>query len=124
MKKLLLAIILLHFSCLLEAQKKNESFRLNIRKSTGAIIIDGKGDDSAWKDTEVAKDFFMVLPMDDGPAKEPSARVPGRTRIDGYSQRPSAGNSANLPTRTPPSTRHGRPRSGRTRSRTAYSWWR
>ncbi|MCK5441585.1 MAG: carbohydrate binding family 9 domain-containing protein [Maribacter sp.] len=52
------------------AQKKNESFRLNIRKATSAIVIDGVGDDLAWKDTDVADDFFMVLPMDEGKANE------------------------------------------------------
>ncbi|MGB5556244.1 MAG: hydrolase, partial [Flavobacteriaceae bacterium] len=52
------------------AQKKNEAFRLNIRKATAEITIDGVGDDRAWQDTDVAKDFFMVLPMDDGPANE------------------------------------------------------
>ena len=54
------------------AQKKNESFRLNIRKTIAPIVIDGVGDDLAWKNTDVAKDFFMVLPMDEGKAKEKS----------------------------------------------------
>lgn len=52
------------------AQKINASFRLNIRKATGPIIIDGIGDDKAWMDTDVAKDFYMVLPMDEGKANE------------------------------------------------------
>ncbi len=52
------------------SQKKNEAFRLNIRKASGSITIDGVGDDKAWQDTDVAKDFFMVLPMDDGLANE------------------------------------------------------
>ncbi len=52
------------------SQKKNEAFRLNIRQATSPIIIDGIGDDQAWQDTDVAKNFFMVLPMDDGPANE------------------------------------------------------
>jgi hypothetical protein len=54
------------------AQKKNESFRLNIRKTIAPIVIDGVGDDLAWKNTDVAKDFFMVLPMDKGKANEKS----------------------------------------------------
>ena len=45
------------------AQKKNEAFRLNIRKTTLPIIIDGIANDRAWQDTDVADDFFMVLPM-------------------------------------------------------------
>ncbi|MBT8300267.1 MAG: carbohydrate binding family 9 domain-containing protein [Maribacter sp.] len=54
------------------AQKKNESFRLNIRKTTATIVIDGVGDELAWNNTDVAKDFFMVLPMDKGKAIEKS----------------------------------------------------
>ena len=54
------------------AQKKNESFRLNIRKISSPIVIDGVGDDQAWENTEVAKDFFMVLPMDNDMANEKS----------------------------------------------------
>ena len=54
------------------SQKKNASFRLNIRKATGPITIDGTGNDSAWKDTDLATDFFMVLPMDKGKANEPT----------------------------------------------------
>lgn len=65
---LLFCVILITFQ--MGAQKKNESFRLNIRKATSAIVIDGVGDDLAWKDTDVADDFFMVLPMDEGKANE------------------------------------------------------
>lgn len=52
------------------SQKENASFRLNIRKATGPIAIDGMGNDKAWQDVDVAKDFFMVLPMDTGKANE------------------------------------------------------
>lgn len=54
------------------AQKKNESFRLHIRRATAPIVIDGVADDSAWQDTDVADDFFMVLPMDGQKALEKS----------------------------------------------------
>ncbi|MEA1785339.1 DUF5916 domain-containing protein [Arenibacter sp. GZD96] len=54
----------------LHAQKKNESFKIHIRKTVFPIILDGVGDEQAWKDTDVAKDFFMVLPMDTGKAQE------------------------------------------------------
>ena len=54
------------------AQKKNADFTLNIRKASGPIIIDGRADDLAWQDTEVATDFFMVLPMDEGKATQES----------------------------------------------------
>lgn len=63
----LLFISVLQFSY---AQKKNESFRLHIKKTNQKIIIDGIGDDAAWQATEVAKDFHMVLPMDSDPANE------------------------------------------------------
>ncbi|GGW27743.1 carbohydrate binding family 9 domain-containing protein [Arenibacter certesii] len=59
-------------SCSLTAQKKNGSYRLNIKKTTLPITIDGIGNDAAWQDTDVAADFFMVLPMDTGKANEPS----------------------------------------------------
>lgn len=52
------------------SQKRNASFRLNIRKASAPITIDGIGNDKAWEDTDVATDFFMVLPMDEGKAKE------------------------------------------------------
>lgn len=54
------------------AQKKNADYRLHIQKTTGPIAIDGVGDEAAWQATDVAKDFFMVLPMDDGPATNTS----------------------------------------------------
>ena len=64
MKKLLLTLILLVIVLQLSAQKKNEGFRLNIRKTNLSVKIDGLADDEVWKGTDVAKDFFMVLPMD------------------------------------------------------------
>ena len=63
--------IIFSFSFLF-AQKENESFQLNIRKTTVPITIDGVGNDPGWENTDVAKDFFMVLPMDTGKAMEPT----------------------------------------------------
>lgn len=54
------------------AQKKNEAFRLHIKKTNLPVTIDGVGDDKVWETTDVAKNFFMVLPMDDGQANEQS----------------------------------------------------
>ena len=51
------------------AQKKNESYQYHIHKASSAIKVDGIPDEAAWKDAEVAKDFFMVLPMDTSFAK-------------------------------------------------------
>ncbi|MGB5434797.1 MAG: DUF5916 domain-containing protein [Maribacter sp.] len=72
MKSQLTAILLTIICFSGWAQKKNESFRLHIRKATAPIVIDGVADDSAWQDTDVADDFFMVLPMDGRKALEKS----------------------------------------------------
>lgn len=67
-------IIWLIFGCLLpmHAQKKNESYRLHIKKTYLPIIIDGIINEEAWKKTEVADDFFMVLPEDDRKSRQKS----------------------------------------------------
>jgi len=70
MQKIHFWLALLFIPLIAHGQKKNESFQLNIRKTDRPITIDGVGDDAAWRTTDVAKDFFMVLPMDDGPANE------------------------------------------------------
>ncbi|SKB24980.1 DUF5916 domain-containing protein [Maribacter arcticus] len=54
------------------AQKKNETFQYHIRKTVQPVIIDGIVDERAWQETDVADDFFMVLPMDTGKANETS----------------------------------------------------
>ncbi len=46
------------------AQKKNESYQLPIHKTTLPVVIDGVLNEAAWQSAGVAKDFFMVLPMD------------------------------------------------------------
>lgn len=46
------------------AQKKNSKYVYHIYQATSAIKVDGMPDDSAWRNTEVAKNFKMVLPMD------------------------------------------------------------
>ncbi len=62
--------ILFFLSCLLfitsslSAQKKNAIYQYHIRKATEIIKIDGSEDDLAWKESEVATDFYMVFPMD------------------------------------------------------------
>ncbi|NVJ86914.1 MAG: carbohydrate binding family 9 domain-containing protein [Algoriphagus sp.] len=47
-----------------KAQKINDDYRLQIRKASSEIIIDGVLDEQAWLDAEVATDFFMITPMD------------------------------------------------------------
>ncbi|MDR0792530.1 MAG: carbohydrate binding family 9 domain-containing protein [Chitinophagaceae bacterium] len=54
---------------LAHAQKKNAAFRLNIRKASSPITIDGIADEQAWKDAEKTSAFYMVLPMDTSLAK-------------------------------------------------------
>ncbi len=72
MKKVLSLALIAVISLQLTAQKKNDNFRLHIRKTDLSIVIDGKLDDEAWKHTDVAKDFFMVLPLDTGKAVQHS----------------------------------------------------
>lgn len=64
-----LALIL---STFIHAQKKNAAFNIQIKKTTETITIDGKGDEETWKYAQPANDFFMVLPMDDRKATQPS----------------------------------------------------
>jgi hypothetical protein len=51
------------------AQKKNRKFQYHIRQATSPIKIDGIIDEQAWQDAEVAKNFWMVIPMDTSLAK-------------------------------------------------------
>ena len=70
MKTHISVLIFTAFLLSANAQKKNDSYRLHIRKTNYPVTIDGMGDEQAWKETDVAKDFFMVLPMDKGKANE------------------------------------------------------
>jgi len=56
----------------INAQKKNETFQYHIRKTLQPVIIDGVVDELAWQESDIADDFFMVLPMDTGKANETS----------------------------------------------------
>lgn len=51
------------------AQKKNFKYQLKIRKASASVVVDGLPDDAAWREADVASDFFMVLPMDTSKAK-------------------------------------------------------
>lgn len=46
------------------SQKKNEAYKLRMHKAASVITIDGIMDESDWQNAEVAKDFFMITPMD------------------------------------------------------------
>ncbi|MFM6942766.1 MAG: hydrolase, partial [Aquirufa sp.] len=63
MKKYIWLFLLL-FSTSLCAQKKNENFKMHIKKSTGAIKIDGILDENAWFQAAAVSDFMMCNPYD------------------------------------------------------------
>ena len=67
-----IALIFIFFLPPLQAQKENAAYRLHIRKTDLPIVIDGIIDEEIWEITDVAKDFFMVLPEDGQKAKETS----------------------------------------------------
>ncbi|QHT70608.1 carbohydrate binding family 9 domain-containing protein [Rhodocytophaga rosea] len=69
MRIILLSFIFCLSSLFLFAQKKNDAYKLAIRKASAPIEIDGSIDDAGWQDTDVATNFFMVLPMDTSFAK-------------------------------------------------------
>jgi Domain of unknown function (DUF5916)/Carbohydrate family 9 binding domain-like len=72
LKKIILLFILASLSTF--AQKKNDSYNYHIKRAASAIKIDGILDENAWQSTEIATDFFQVLPMDTSKAK-------GRTEV-------------------------------------------
>jgi len=58
------------------SQVNTDDYRLPIKKTTEKITIDGVLDEMTWKNTAVAKDFFMITPVDTGKATQFSeARV-------------------------------------------------
>ncbi len=50
-------------------QKRNESFVLQMRKTTTPVTVDGRPDDAAWQGIDAADSFYMVLPMDTSRAR-------------------------------------------------------
>lgn len=69
MKKNLFFVYALLLCSTVFAQKKNEAFQLHIFPTSEKITIDGNANEEVWKKAEVAKNFFMVLPMDTSLAK-------------------------------------------------------
>lgn len=65
----LLIIIASAPSSPLFAQKKNEEFRLAIKRTISPIVIDGEVEEAGWEAAQIAGDFYMVLPMDTGSAR-------------------------------------------------------
>ncbi len=66
--QLLLVLIYLVFTCFsshsLLAQKINDNYNFPIKKAVDKIKIDGILNEKSWAESYVAKDFFMVQPMD------------------------------------------------------------
>ncbi len=69
---LIAVLVFIFFLPSLQAQKENADYRLHIRKTDLPIVIDGIIDEEIWQITDVAKDFFMVLPEDGQKAIETS----------------------------------------------------
>ncbi len=59
-----LFLLLLLFISKVNAQKINADYTLNIQEVEDPIVIDGELNEATWSNAAVAKDFFMVLPMD------------------------------------------------------------
>ena len=60
----------------LYAQINFEDYQIEIKKTKEPIIIDGKLDETTWKEAAVGKDFFMITPIDKGKATQLSeARI-------------------------------------------------
>jgi Domain of unknown function (DUF5916)/Carbohydrate family 9 binding domain-like len=51
------------------AQKRNNNYNYFIKKTDEKIKVDGLSDESSWKKSQIASDFFQVLPMDTSRAK-------------------------------------------------------
>lgn len=60
------------FSTLCIAQKINSDYLLHIHKTSTPIIVDGLIEESAWKEADVAKNFHMIVPLDNRPATQHS----------------------------------------------------
>lgn len=73
---LLFALLFAGISIQLSAQVNAKDYRLAIEKISEKIVIDGVLDEPAWDRAQVAKDFFMITPVDTGRARQQSeARV-------------------------------------------------
>lgn len=69
MRSLIFLLLLCVCVPLVRAQKINESYQLHLQSTSSPVRIDGILDEETWLNADVAKDFFMVLPMDTSKAK-------------------------------------------------------
>ena len=64
MKKYRILIILVFYLNHSQGQINFKNYNLTIRKTVGKIKIDGELNELSWKSADVAKDFFMITPVD------------------------------------------------------------
>ncbi len=70
MKRILGLAGLIFFNVLFtSAQRINNDYIIRIQKADSEIIIDGELNEAAWIQADVARNFYMVLPMDTSKAK-------------------------------------------------------
>ncbi|MFL5789528.1 MAG: DUF5916 domain-containing protein [Flavisolibacter sp.] len=69
LKYLVLGLSIFFLSCQAIGQKKNASFEYHIHRTNSPIVLDGYPNDAAWQTSQMASNFFMVLPMDTGSAR-------------------------------------------------------
>lgn len=66
--KYTLLLLIFCVNTLAFSQKKNAAYEYHIHRAAGHISIDGRADDPAWQQAELATDFHQMLPMDTGMA--------------------------------------------------------
>lgn len=69
MKLFISLILACLFSSVITGQKKNASYELHIHPASEPLYIDGIINEAGWQKTAIARDFFMVNPMDTSYAK-------------------------------------------------------
>ncbi len=70
MRFLLLPIVFLLLTTLTAlAQRKNADYQYQIERALSPVVVDGSVDEAAWQSTQLASDFWMVLPMDTSRAR-------------------------------------------------------
>ena len=72
---LILLFLLTLMATPLGAQVNAKDYRLAIEKISEKMVIDGVLDEPAWNRAQVAKDFFMITPVDTGKARQQIGRA-------------------------------------------------
>jgi hypothetical protein len=75
--RIFLSVVLILFSVVVFAQdidvsKYHQQYQLHIFKKTSAITVDGELNEAAWQTNEVATNFWLKFPQDNGYAKNQS----------------------------------------------------